>query len=72
MSETFERVCAGCEKSEEDARLEPCTICARWFCADCAVRAGYGRRFCSHDCARSYYFTGDPDDDEDSARPDDE
>jgi hypothetical protein len=48
-------------------RLEPCGICRRFFCADCAHRAGHGRRFCSPECARAYYFSGDNDDDEDSA-----
>ncbi len=65
MPETSERVCVTCEKSEEDARLEMCHVCYRFFCADHAVRAGFGRRFCSADCSRAYYFSGEPDDDED-------
>ena len=48
------------------ARLERCPICAKYFCSDCAVR-GAGRRFCSPDCARNYFFHGDEDDDENDA-----
>ena len=65
MNEAAERVCVGCGDSEEKTRLELCQICQRWFCADCSHRAGFGRKFCSAECARAYYFTGEPDDDED-------
>jgi hypothetical protein len=65
MTESAERVCVGCGDTEEAARLELCSICSRHFCSDCAHRAGHGRRFCSPECARAYYFTGEPDDDED-------
>ncbi|HEX8171464.1 MAG TPA: hypothetical protein VF824_13065 [Thermoanaerobaculia bacterium] len=65
MSQSVERACVGCEATESVAHLEHCSICSRSFCADCAHRAGYGRRFCSPECARAYYFTGEPDDDED-------
>jgi hypothetical protein len=61
----IERVCVGCGDTEDQARLETCTICHRFFCADCAVRAGYGRKFCSPECTRAYYFAGESDDDED-------
>ena len=71
MSQAYERNCVGCEKSEEDVRLEVCSGCGRYFCFDCGVRAGYGRKFCSQECARAYYFSGDSDDDEDG-NPDDE
>ncbi|HKO54510.1 MAG TPA: hypothetical protein VJ276_01450 [Thermoanaerobaculia bacterium] len=60
------KACVGCGDSEEMARLERCPICAKYFCSDCAVR-GAGRRFCSPDCARNYFFHGDEDDDENDA-----
>jgi hypothetical protein len=66
MTQTAERACVGCGDTEEKVRLEPCQICTRWFCSDCAHRAGFGRKFCSAECARAYYFTGEPDDDEDT------
>ena len=64
MIEPGERVCVGCGDSEEVTRLEQCQICMRFFCSDCTHRAGFGRKFCSPDCARAYYFTGEPDDDD--------
>ena len=70
MDETRERICVGCSKTDETIRLESCTICGRYFCADCAHRAGFGRKFCSADCAQAYYFTGDSDDDEDDPTDD--
>jgi hypothetical protein len=66
MMEIADRVCVGCGAGEDAARLEVCGICHRLFCADCAHRAAFGRRFCSTECARAYYFAGDPDDDEDA------
>lgn len=62
----IERVCVGCGDTEDEARLEPCQICHRFFCVDCAHRAGFGRKFCSPECTRAYYFSGDLDDDEDA------
>ena len=70
MTETRERICVGCGKADELVRLESCSICGRYFCADCAHRAGFGRKFCSPECGHAYYFTGDSDDDEDSAADD--
>ena len=70
MTEMIERVCVGCGDTEETARLEPCAICRRFFCADCAHRAGFGRKFCSAECSRAYYFSGEPDDDEDDESED--
>ena len=61
MSSIEERVCVGCRATEETVSLERCTVCARWFCGDCAQRAT-GRRFCSAECARAYFW-GDQDDD---------
>jgi hypothetical protein len=66
MAEGQERICVSCGATDETARLESCHICTRYFCPDCAHRAGFGRRFCSSECGRAYYFTGDPDDDEDA------
>jgi hypothetical protein len=61
-----ERVCAGCGADEQVGHLEICGICQRFFCPDCAHKAGFGRRFCSPVCARAYYFAGEFDDDQDS------
>lgn len=59
-----EKVCVGCGVTEEQVRLEKCGICSRFFCVDCAHRAYGGRRFCSPECARGYYFHGEMDDDD--------
>lgn len=66
MAEIGERVCVGCSETGETVALDRCNVCGRYFCADCAHRAGHGRRFCSPECSRAYYFTGEPDDDEES------
>ncbi len=63
MSSNYERQCVVCGDSEELARLEPCSVCRKDFCPDCAYRA-VGRRFCSAACARTFFY-GDNDDDED-------
>ncbi|HEY0142414.1 MAG TPA: hypothetical protein VGF48_16065 [Thermoanaerobaculia bacterium] len=65
MSEE-QRVCVGCGDSEEMSRLETCSICRKAFCPDCAHRGAHGRRFCSSECARNYYFSGEIDDNEDA------
>jgi hypothetical protein len=65
MAESYDRNCVRCGQSEEQVRLEPCMVCGRFFCSDCAHRAGFGRKFCSPECGHAYYFSGDPDDDED-------
>ena len=67
MPETGERVCVGCGESETETLLETCRICARPFCANCAHRGGFGHRFCSTECTRAYYFSGDPDDDDENS-----
>ncbi|HEX2059521.1 MAG TPA: hypothetical protein VHK90_02165 [Thermoanaerobaculia bacterium] len=64
MTDIHERICVGCGDTEEMARLENCSICRRWYCPDCAHRAGFGRKFCSVECSRAYYFAGELDDDE--------
>lgn len=69
MAEIHDRVCVRCEAGFEAGHLEACSICRHHFCADCAYK-GYGRKFCSPDCARSYYFTGETDDDQDLEPPD--
>jgi len=71
MTETSERVCVRCGDTDAKARLEQCHVCYRFFCPDCAHRAGFGRRFCSAECGRAYYFTGEPDDDDEDFEPDD-
>jgi hypothetical protein len=43
----------------------------KYFCADCAFR-GRGRRFCTVLCSNAYFYTGDSDDDDEDAEPDDE
>jgi len=65
MTEVYDRLCSGCGGEEQAGHLEVCSICHRWFCPDCAFKAAFGRKFCSPDCARAYYFSGDSDDDED-------
>jgi hypothetical protein len=60
-----ERVCRTCGVSGEMLHLEKCGVCARYFCPECAHRAYGGRKFCSPECARGYYFHGEPDDDDD-------
>lgn len=64
--ETGEKSCVTCGATEESVRLDACNICRKSYCPDCAHRAGHGRRFCSPECARAYYFAGETDDDEDS------
>lgn len=71
MTESDNRVCVGCGESESVARLEICTMCHRSFCPVCAFHAGMGRRFCTPECGRSYYFAGDPDDFENDPDADD-
>ena len=66
-----ERICVGCNKTEDLVRLEPCNICGRYFCADCAHRAGFGRKFCSVECSQAYYFIGEESDDDEDAEHDD-
>ena len=62
MSESQERVCKGCGATEETVHLEACAMCQGFFCADCAHRAGFGRKYCSADCTRAYYFAGQSED----------
>ncbi len=66
MSESQERVCKGCGVADAVVRLEVCAMCRSFFCPDCAHRAGFGRKYCSAECTRAYYFAGDPEDDEDN------
>lgn len=65
MSEIHERVCKGCGATDEKIRLEACGMCHSYFCTDCAHRAGFGRKYCSAECTRAYYFAGEPEDDDD-------
>ena len=64
-----ERICVSCGDSEDTARLEKCGICSRYFCVDCAHRAYGGRRFCSPECARGYYFHGELENEDDDENP---
>ena len=61
MSLLDERRCR-CGNADENAYLERCVVCGKWFCADCAYRT-MGRRFCSQHCSVQYYY-GETDDDE--------
>ena len=67
---SLDRVCVTCGDTEAMANLERCGICARSFCPDHFHRALGGRKFCSPECAKSYYFHGEPDDDDEDAGPD--
>ncbi|MEA2345481.1 MAG: hypothetical protein QOF63_3650 [Thermoanaerobaculia bacterium] len=62
MSDVEGRQCIRCGVAEGAALLERCVACGNYFCADCAYRAT-GRRFCSSECARAFFY-GDGDDDE--------
>jgi hypothetical protein len=68
MSSNPEKQCIGCGDTDEMARLERCGICMRFFCPDCSYRAS-GRRFCSDNCARTFFY-GDIDDDDEDAGSD--
>jgi len=59
-----DRNCVTCSATEDTVRLEKCGICSRFFCSDCAHRAYGGRKFCSPECARGYYFHGEMEDDD--------
>jgi hypothetical protein len=62
------RHCIRCGNPEESAILEHCPTCGKHFCADCVYRAT-GRRFCSSECARAFFY-GDSDDyDSDDVEP---
>jgi hypothetical protein len=60
-----DRVCRTCGEGEDVLRLEKCGICAKFFCPPHAHRAFGGRKFCSVECARGYYFHGEMEDDDD-------
>jgi hypothetical protein len=62
MSDVEGRQCIRCGVAEGAALLERCVACGKYFCADCTYRAT-GRRFCSAECARAFFY-GDSDDDE--------
>lgn len=64
MLEVDERRCVGCGDTQAEAHLERCQVCGKWFCPDCAYKQT-GRRFCSSDCARAFFWEGIDDDDED-------
>jgi hypothetical protein len=62
MSDVEGRQCIRCGVAEGAALLERCVACGKYFCGDCAYRAT-GRRFCSSECSRAFFY-GDGDDDE--------
>lgn len=66
MADIQERACKGCGITEEKMRLEACSMCHSFFCADCAHRAGFGRKYCSTECTRAYYFAGELEDDDEN------
>lgn len=68
MAAMDERVCSGCGGTEEVVRLERCQMCQKFYCPDCVYRAT-GRRFCSSECAKAYFY-GETDDLEDDFGPD--
>ncbi len=69
MSYVEGRQCVRCGEVEADVLLERCVACGRNFCADCAYRAT-GRRYCSAECARAFFY-GESDDDEGNPDSDD-
>ena len=60
MEELFTKACLVCKKNEDEATLNKCPVCFRYYCTDHAHLMA-GREFCSQGCAR-YMFS--PDDDE--------
>lgn len=65
MSITHDHICTTCGAPDETTQLERCVICLRYFCIECAHR-GTGRRFCSMNCADTFFHLGDDEDDQDS------
>jgi len=59
-----ERRCTHCGDTEDEAHLERCVQCGKWFCVDCAFKQT-GRRFDSAGCARDYFWGQSDEDDED-------
>lgn len=55
----MEMVCAACQATDADTRLNKCPICFRLVCDNCAVRS-FGRLFCSRKCSDAF-FHGDED-----------
>ena len=53
--------CARCQVTDQEQRLEICTICKKLFCHDCAY-AFAGKNFCGKGCG-SYFFFGEGDED---------
>jgi hypothetical protein len=66
MSTLEERLCHVCGKAQEDAHLERCMVCGKWFCVDCAFKQT-GRRFCSPGCGRDFFW-GDSEDEDDTTK----
>ena len=49
-----------CQKNDDDARLDKCPICFKFFCEEHAYLYS-GRRFCSKQCAQFFFFGEDDD-----------
>ena len=47
-SYTDDRRCLTCGDTEEQAHLERCLVCGKWFCPDCAFKRT-GRELGEHD-----------------------
>ncbi len=62
-----ERRCIGCGDTEEQAHLERCVVCGKWFCPDCSFKRT-GRRFCSMGCARDYFWGDAEEEDDDDTK----
>ena len=71
MLEVDERRCVGCGDTEAEAHLDRCVVCGKYFCADCTFRMT-GRRFCSSECARAFFWEGVDDDDDNDTDDDDD
>ena len=47
--------CSKCNQASKIIRLVKCPVCFKPVCDECAVRR-YAQKFCSEDCARSFFF----------------
>lgn len=57
-------ICSKCNKTSNILRFVKCALCFKPVCDECVVRR-YAQKFCSGDCARSFFFgTGEEEDEE--------
>ena len=47
--------CSQCKQTSTVLRTHKCVLCFNPVCERCAV-ARYGQKFCSEDCARSFFL----------------